>query len=71
MPKIPVIKAKDFYKYLLKYGCEPVSVRSSHFKLRNPKTGLPATVPIHGGQDLSKNLFASIMNLPGASPEVS
>ena len=43
MPKIPIIKAKDFYKYLLKYGCEPVSIRSSHFKVRNPETGKPAT----------------------------
>ena len=65
MPKIPIIKAKDFYKYLLKYGCEPISVRSSHFKLCNPKTGKPATVPIHGGKDLGKGLFADILSQLG------
>ena len=24
MPKIPRIKAKDFFKYLLKYGCTAI-----------------------------------------------
>ena len=61
MPNIPIVKAKDFYKYLIKYGCEPVSVKSSHFKLNNPKTGAVATVPIHSGKDLNKNLFVPIL----------
>ena len=61
MPKIPIVKAKDFYKYLIKYGCAPISVNSSHFKLSNPKTAAVATVPIHTGKDLSKNLFAAIL----------
>jgi len=39
MPKLPIMKARDFYKILIKYGCQPVSVRSSHFKLTNPTTG--------------------------------
>jgi predicted RNA binding protein YcfA (HicA-like mRNA interferase family) len=61
MPKIPIIRAKDFYKYLLKYGCKPVSVKSSHFKVNNPKTNAVSTVPIHGGQDIGKGLFAAII----------
>jgi predicted RNA binding protein YcfA (HicA-like mRNA interferase family) len=65
MPKLPIMKAKDFYGYLLKYGCEHVSVNSSHFKVRWPKTNRPATVPIHGGKDIGKGLFADILSQLG------
>ena len=32
MPKIPIIKARGFYRSLIKYGCEPATTRGSHFK---------------------------------------
>jgi predicted RNA binding protein YcfA (HicA-like mRNA interferase family) len=65
MPKIPIVKARDFYRYLLKYGCEHVSINGSHFKLRNPRTGKPSTIPVHGGNDLGKGLFADILSQLG------
>ena len=61
MPKIPIIRAKDFYRFLLKYGCEPVSVRGSHFKINNPATNLVSVVPIHGGRNISKGLFSDVV----------
>ena len=65
MPKLPIVKAKDFYGYLLKYGCIPVSTSGSHFKVSNPKTAAVAVVPIHGGRDLSKHLFAAALSQLG------
>jgi predicted RNA binding protein YcfA (HicA-like mRNA interferase family) len=60
--------AKEFYTLLLRYGCEPVSVRGSHFKLRNPKTGSVTTVPIHSGIVLGKGLLASVLKQLGIDP---
>ena len=65
MPKLPIVKAKDFHKYLIKYGCEHVDINSSHFKVRYPKTNKPATVPIHGSKDIGKGLLADILKQLG------
>ncbi|MCL2160003.1 MAG: type II toxin-antitoxin system HicA family toxin [Oscillospiraceae bacterium] len=61
MPKLPIVKGKDFYDYLVKYGCDPISSKGSHFKVKNPGTRISATVPIHSGKDLGKGLFAGIL----------
>ena len=29
MPKIPIIKEKDFFRYILKYNCELINVTGS------------------------------------------
>jgi len=65
MPKIPVIKAKDFCDYLIRYGCEEVSIRSSHHKIRNPKNGKVSVVTIHTGKDIDKGAFASTLGQLG------
>ena len=65
MPKIPVIKAKDFIKFLLKYGCDEISVRSSHHKIFNPVTNMTSVVTVHGGEDLDKGSFSGILNQLG------
>jgi len=62
MPKIPVVKAKDFYSYLLKYGCVEVSIKGSHHKITNPKTGRVSVVTIHAGKDMDKGAFASTLS---------
>jgi predicted RNA binding protein YcfA (HicA-like mRNA interferase family) len=61
VPKLPVIKAKDFLRELLAFGCEVVAVNGSHHKVRNVKNGKTATIPIHGGKDLKKGLFPAIL----------
>jgi len=65
MPKIPVIKAKDFRDFVVAYGCEEVSIRSSHHKIRNPQNGQVSVVTIHTGKDMDKGAFASTLNQLG------
>ena len=69
MPKLPVLKSKDVYRILIRYGCEPVSIKSSHFKVRNPRTGAISIVPIHSGEDLKKSLLASILKQLDIDPD--
>ena len=61
MPRIPIIKAKDFHKHLVKYGCKAVSIRGSHHKVRNPKTNKTSIVAIRGGDDIDKGTFADTL----------
>ena len=61
MPKIPIIKAKDFYKYITKYSCELVSIKGSHHKILNKLNNKSSILPIHGNEDLKKGLFAKIL----------
>ena len=65
MPKIPIIKAKDFRKYLIKYGCEDVSTKGSHFKIYNPTTNKTSMVAIHGGDDVDRGSFSGVLNQLG------
>jgi predicted RNA binding protein YcfA (HicA-like mRNA interferase family) len=65
MPNLPVIRSKDFLKHLIAFGCEEVSVRGSHHKLRYPFTGKVTVVPVHGGEDTKKAMFAAILNQLG------
>ena len=57
MPKIPIVKAKDFLKYLLRYGCELVSVKGSHHKILNKSNKQISILPIHSNKDLAPALF--------------
>jgi len=65
MPKIPIIKAKAFLKFLEKYGCEEISVRNSHHKIFNPETNRTSVVSVHGGQDLAKGAFSGTLRQLG------
>jgi len=61
VPKIPVIKAKDFYKYLLKYDCEHLGTNGSHHRIKNVHNNKMSVVAIHGGRDLAPPLFAKTL----------
>ena len=61
MPKIPIIKAKDFYRYLLKYNCRLVGVTGSHHRVANNANNRTSVVPVHSGKDLKKALFEKIL----------
>jgi predicted RNA binding protein YcfA (HicA-like mRNA interferase family) len=65
MPEIPIIKAKNFYKFLLKYGCVEISVKGSHHKIHNPKTLKISIVAIHSNKDFSKGAFLTTLNQLG------
>ena len=61
MPKIPVVKAKDFYKYILKYGCKSIGVTGSHHRVMNMRNNQVSVIAIHGGRDLAPPLFAKTL----------
>jgi len=62
MPKIPIVKVKIFLKYLLKYGCEEISIRGSHHKIFNPQTNMTSFVTVHGNQDFDKGSFSGVLS---------
>jgi len=62
MSKIPIIKAKDFYKLLIKYGCIATSIKGSHHKLYNPRTNKTSIITIHSNKDVSNGAFLSALN---------
>jgi predicted RNA binding protein YcfA (HicA-like mRNA interferase family) len=62
MPKIPIISAKLFLKYLQRHGCILLNVRGSHYKIINPHNGKITVVPIHSNRDLRKGLFAAVLS---------
>lgn len=61
MPKIPIVKSKDFLKYLLKYNCTLVSVKGSHHKVLNLANNKISIVPVHSNKDLATGLFSKIL----------
>ena len=65
MNKLPIVSAKDFFKMLLAYGCVPISSNGSHFKVKYPKSGKTAPVPIHGNKDIKHNFAKLILSQLG------
>mgnify|MGYP003304659588 CR=1 FL=1 len=61
MPKIPRIKAKDFFKYLKKFNCSEISVRGSHHKVRNDKNNKISVVAIHTNEIIAPGMFQAIL----------
>jgi len=61
MNKLPVITEKEFYDLLIQYGCKPVSVKGSHFKVSNPASGRIAPIPVHAGKDISRGFMKGIL----------
>lgn len=61
MPKIPRIKAKDFFKYLLKYDCTEISIKGSHHKIKNNKNNKISIVAIHSTETLYPAMFLAIL----------
>ena len=61
MPKVPRIKAKDFFRYLLKYDCTEVSIRGSHHKIRNNKNNRVSIVAIHNSEIIYPAMFLAIL----------
>ena len=65
MPKIPIIKSKDFHKYLLKYGCSDISVNGSHHKVYCHMTGNVSIVAVHAGKDFDRGSFSGVISQLG------
>ena len=65
MPNLPVLRAKDFLKHLISFGCEEVGVNGSHHKVHNPESGMTTVVAVHGGIDLKKSMLAAALKQLG------
>lgn len=61
MPKIPIIKAKDFFKYIIKFNCTEISIRGSHHKIKNNINGKTSVIAIHSNEDLHPAMFQAIL----------
>ncbi len=61
MPKTPRIPAKDFFKYLTKYGCIATTIRGSHHKIINSKNNKVSIVAIHSNEILYPSMFLRIL----------
>lgn len=61
MPRIPRIKAKDFFKYLKKFGCTEISVKGSHHKIKNNINNKISVIAIHTNEILKPGLFEAIL----------
>ncbi len=61
MPKIPRIKAKDFFKYLLKYDCTEISINGSHHKIKNNRNNKISVIAIHNSDILYPGMFSEIL----------
>ncbi|GHU53132.1 hypothetical protein FACS1894132_04450 [Clostridia bacterium] len=62
MPKMPLLKGKDFLDALVKFGCVEVSIRGSHHKIKNLKNNKITVIPIHSGDDIPKPFALKILN---------
>lgn len=61
MPKIPRIKAKDFFRYLKKFDCTEISINGSHHKVRNNKNNKISVVEIHSNEIIAPGMFTAIL----------
>ena len=60
MSKLPVIKGKDFVKFLQSIGFNIIRTRGSHVRLK-AEDGRVTTVPIHSNKNLPKGLSRKII----------
>ncbi len=60
MSKLPVIKGKDFVKFLQSIGFNIIRTRGSHVRLK-AEDGRVTTVPIHSNKNLPKGLLRKII----------
>jgi predicted RNA binding protein YcfA (HicA-like mRNA interferase family) len=60
MSKLPVIKGREFVKFLESIGFRITRTKGSHARLRS-EDGRVTTVPVHGNKDIPKGLLRKII----------
>lgn len=65
-PKLPVVRAHDFIKALLKTGFVVDRQKGSHVILRHEEKSVRLTVPKHN-KDLKRGLLAGLLRQAGIS----
>jgi predicted RNA binding protein YcfA (HicA-like mRNA interferase family) len=66
--KIPVVKPREAAAVLLRHGFTQVRRRGSHARFRH-RDGRAATLPLHGGRDLSPLLLVRVAREAGIGTE--
>ena len=61
MPKLPVIKAREVIRVLLKLGFFKYHQVGSHAQFKH-SDGRRITVPIHQGKDIEKKMLSGIIS---------
>ena len=61
MPKLPVIKAKELLKLLLKNGFSKYHQVGSHMQLKH-SDGRRTTIPYHPSQEIRRGTLKGIIN---------
>lgn len=61
MPKIPIVKAKDFFKYITKFNCTEISIKGSHHKIKNNSNDKISVIAIHSNEDMYPGMFKTIL----------
>jgi len=61
MANVPNLKAKDFLKYLIKYGCIETRTRGSHHQIIYPLKGTHSTISVHGSGDYGIIMFREVL----------
>jgi predicted RNA binding protein YcfA (HicA-like mRNA interferase family) len=60
MLKLPIIKGRDFIKFLGSIGFKVTRTKGSHVRLRS-EDGRATTVPVHKNKDIPKGLLRKII----------
>ena len=60
MPKLPVLKARELFKLLKKWGFYKYHQVGSHIQLKHPD-GRRATIPYHPSQEIRRGTLKSII----------
>ncbi|MBE8539843.1 type II toxin-antitoxin system HicA family toxin [Geoglobus acetivorans] len=58
--RLPLIKARDFLKFLEWLGFKPVRMKGSHVRLKS-EDGRVTTIPVHGNSEIPKGLLRKII----------
>ena len=61
MPKLPVVKASELLRTLLKAGFIKHHQVGSHIQLKHPD-GRRTTIPFHSGREIRKGTLKAIIN---------
>jgi len=61
MHKLPIIKGKEFIRFLQSLGFKIVRTKGSHVRLRTEDQKRVTTIPIHKNKDIPKGLLRTII----------
>lgn len=67
MSILPILSAREVMRKLNKAGFTFTHAKGSHHFFHNPVTDRSTSVPLHGGDDIGRNLLRKIIKQAGLS----